>query len=332
MCSYSVGFNSKWPKFSAKVLSVADTVWHEGLLLKLHQKGVPHHLWHLIHNSYSKASSSVLHSGAHSHTFPLLQEVRQGAILSPLLYSIFVDELLDILSQSGYGAMVGDNYCGAPMYVDDLALIADSPGDLQAMLDIVSSYACKWRYRFNTQKSAIMVFGEAPRSRAVTRDSRQWTLNGTVIQESNEYHHLGVLRSVNPSSLSRTAERCTSGRIAFFALNAVGSRFGCLHPVTSYRLYQALCLPITLYGSELWSISKTELLMLERVHSKILRTIQGLPTRCPLTALRNLLGSRSISSFIAQRQLAFINSIATMDSSALPHRLLESSRPSRISG
>ena len=64
--------------------------------------------------------------------------------------------------------------------------------------------------------------------------------------------------------------------------------------------------------------------MLERVHSKILRTIQGLPTRCPLTALRNLLGSRSISSFITQRQLAFINSIATMDSSALPRRLLES--------
>ena len=185
------------------------------------------------------------------------------------------------------------------MYADDLALIADSPSDLQAMLDIVSSYACKWRYRFNAQKSAIMVFGEAPRSRAVARDSRQWTLNGTVIQESNEYHHLGVLRSVNPSSLSRTAERCTSGRSAFFALNGVGSRFGCLHPVTSYHLYQALCLPITLYGS----ISKTELLMLERVHSKILRTIQGLPTRCPLTALRNLLGSRSISSFITQRQL-----------------------------
>ena len=100
--------------------------------------------------------------------------------------------------------MVGDNYCGAPMYADDLTLIADSPGDLQAMLDIVSSYACKWRYRFNAQKSTIMVFGEAPRSRAAARDSRQWTLNGTVIQESNEYHHLGDLRSVNPSSLSRT--------------------------------------------------------------------------------------------------------------------------------
>ena len=300
-----------------------DTVWHEGLLVKLHRKGIPHRLWHLINNSYSDASSSVLYSGSHSHSFPLLQGVRQGAILSPLLYSVFVDELLDILSESGHGVMIGDNYCGAPMYADDLALIADSPEDLQAMLDIVSSYAHAWRYTFNAQKSAVLVFGEAPRCRAAARNSRRWTLDGAVIQESNEYHHLGVLRTVNPSSFPRTSERCTAGRSAFFALNGVGSRFGCLHPITSYRLYQALCLPITLYGSELWSLTKTELLMLERAHSKILRTIQGLPTRCPLPALRNLLGSQCVSSYIAQRQLAFVNSIATMNPSALPRRLLE---------
>ena len=74
---------------------------------------------------------------------------------------------------------------------------------------------------------------------------------------------------------------------------------------------------ITLYWSEIWSITETELLMLERVHSKILCTIQGLPTRCPLSALRNLLGSRSLSSFISHRQQAFVNSITIMDSSAL---------------
>ena len=72
-----------------------------------------------------------------------------------------MDELLDILSSSGYGAMVGDNYCGAPMYADDLALIAESPEDL------VSNYARRWHYTFNGQKSAILqlVFGEAPRPR-----------------------------------------------------------------------------------------------------------------------------------------------------------------------
>ena len=93
--------------------------------------------------------------------FPVLQGVRQGAILSPLLYCIFVDELLDNLRASGYGAKVGEVYCGAPMFADDLALIAKSLDELQAMLNIASSYAIRWRYQLNPEKSAVMVLGES---------------------------------------------------------------------------------------------------------------------------------------------------------------------------
>ena len=82
-----------------------------------------------------------------------------------------------------------------------------------------------------------------------------------------------------------------------------------------------------LYGSELWLLTSTELNILERTHRKILRTIQGLPIRCPAAALQSLIGSRSISSYISQvesqRQLAFINSIINMQASDLPKQLLK---------
>ena len=110
---------------------------------------------------------------------------------------------------------------------------------------------------------------------------------------------------------------------SIFALNSVGSGFGSLHPVTSHRLYSTLCLPIMLYGSELWSLTNTKLNIFECTHCKILRTIQGLPTRCPTTALQSLIGSGSISSFISQRQLIFINYIISMQSSDLPKQVLE---------
>ena len=73
--------------------------------------------------------------------------------------------------------------------------------------------------------------------------------------------------------------------------------------------YFILCLPIMQYGSKLWSLTKTELNILECIHCKILRTIQGLPIRYPITACQSLIGSRSISYFISQMQLAFANSI-----------------------
>ena len=77
-------------------------------------------------------------------SFVLSQGVRQGGTLSPFLYVLFVDELLDILTASGLGVIVSGLYCGAPMYADDLALVASRPAHLQAMLDIVHEYARKW--------------------------------------------------------------------------------------------------------------------------------------------------------------------------------------------
>ena len=280
-------------------------------------------IWHLLWNWYKTSSCSFTWNHAISSSFPIHQGVRQGAILSPLLYSIFVDELLELLTTSGLGVSIDTIYCGAPMYADDLALVADSPEELQAMLNIVCTYAGKWHYNLNAGKSFVMIFGESPCSRTHARSSRNWYLGNEEVEEADEVHHLGILRSVSLSTISRTTERCTAGRSAFFALNSVGSRLGCLHPVTSHRLYSTLCLPIMLYGSELWSLTNAELNIFERTHRKILRTIQGLPTRCPTTALQSLIGSRSITSFISQRQLTFINSIFNMQSSDLPKQILE---------
>ncbi len=58
----------------------------------------------------------------------------------------------------------------------------------------------------------------------------------------DSYSHLGILRLVSASGSTRISNRGSAGRSAFFALNSVGARFGCLHPITSYKLYASqLC-------------------------------------------------------------------------------------------
>ena len=71
-------------------------------------------------------------------------------VLSPFLYCLFVDELLDTQTLSGLGVSIkGLYYCGVPIYANDLALIASSPEELQQMLDIVTQYASQWQYSLN---------------------------------------------------------------------------------------------------------------------------------------------------------------------------------------
>ena len=65
-----------------------DTVWHKGLLviMKIHQKGIRGSIWNIIDNWYASSSSPVLWNSAVSKSFSISQGVRQGGILSPLLY------------------------------------------------------------------------------------------------------------------------------------------------------------------------------------------------------------------------------------------------------
>ena len=79
------------------------------------------------------------------------------------------------------------------MYADDLALVASSPEELQAMLDLVATYADKWQYQLNADKSSVMVLGESAKTRLSARTSRKWYIGQEEISEADEQHHLGIL-------------------------------------------------------------------------------------------------------------------------------------------
>ena len=175
-----------------------DTVWHNGLFHKLYSYGIKDHAWRILRKWYQSTTSTVLWDGEQSHPFNIKQGVKQGAVLSPLLYSLFVNDLLVELEHSGLGVRIGSVFCGAPMYADDLALIASSPEDLQSMIDIVAQYATKWRYCLNPHKSKILVFGSR------IPPSTTWTIKGEKLDVVKEYLHLGILRSSSPSMLNRT--------------------------------------------------------------------------------------------------------------------------------
>ena len=90
--------------------------------------------------------------------------------------------------------------------------------------------------------------------------------------------------------------------------------------LTLCNIDSTLCLPVMVYGSELWSLTNTELNILEHTHCKILHTIQRPSNQMPNNSppVPNWL-----SSFIFQRQLAPIYSITNMQSSDLPKQVVE---------
>jgi len=101
-----------------------DKVLHNGLFLKLINRKVPVGFVRLMKNWYSRLCCMVRWNDITGAAFPVLCGVRQGGILSPFLFAIYVDSLISDLRQSGYGLYIGTLFVGCVVYADDIVLLS----------------------------------------------------------------------------------------------------------------------------------------------------------------------------------------------------------------
>ena len=101
---------------------------------------------------------SVRWQGERSEPFDCSNGVKQGGVLSPVLFCIYMDALLDELSKEGVGCHVGHAFAGALSYADDLTLISPSLNSMKKMLSICERFANSYDVLFNSSKSVSLIF------------------------------------------------------------------------------------------------------------------------------------------------------------------------------
>ena len=116
--------------------------------------------------------------------FSVSNGVRQGSILSPLLFLVYADGLLLELSRRGVGCFWGSVFAGAFCYADDIVLLATCASALRIMLDICNSFATKRKLEFNANKTCFHLPHMHPQSATIL-------FNNVVLQYSSEVTHLG---------------------------------------------------------------------------------------------------------------------------------------------
>ena len=99
-----------------------------------------------------------------SGKFPVSNGVRQGGILSPILFSIYIDDLLLSLQNLGVGFFWRSYFTGAVCYADDLALLGPSASALRLMLHECEAFAVSHGLRFNSAKTQLIRFGRCQSS------------------------------------------------------------------------------------------------------------------------------------------------------------------------
>ena len=97
-------------------------------------------------------------SNSFSTKFRLTNRVKQGGILSPALFSVYMNNLSVLLNHSGIGGSLGGNLINHVCYAHDLCLIALSSSGMQCLLDIYDKYATGHQLTYNPKKIICFVF------------------------------------------------------------------------------------------------------------------------------------------------------------------------------
>ena len=241
---------------------------------------------------YSQQRLKVCWNNVHSAEFGVSNGVRQGGVLSPILFSIYIDELLVDLKRSRIGCSIGSEYYGAFAYADDIVILAPSPSGLRLMLRKCEDFAGCHGLSFNPLKTQLIQF------RWHSHHRIHPTINfcGQNLHLQEDVVHLGHILTFNLSDEKDIKFRCQD---MVRKANSILCSFPKLSPQVLTYLYSAFCL--SLYGCALWNVSSKHIQALEISFNKILRRIWNLPYNSHTRIVQQTAGLSSVFNLILKR-------------------------------
>ena len=293
-------------------------MWINGLLFKLyHNAKIVGKSWRLIKSWYLNLEEYVFYQGARSRQYTILQGVRQGGVLSPWLFLLFIDDLIRELHTLSTGVVIHNLYTGSPMFAGDLTLMSRLKRGLYSMFAQAHQYSLRWRLTFNERKTVVLTFGECSR----VPENREWSIGGKTIIEKSVWHNLRKNWHTDVDSLVPIIEVAMAGQTAGISLANVGCRFNGIIPLVAIKLWKRIALPKMLYGAELWTLNGMKLSKLEKVQNTFLRVCLGLFGGTSGSAARGFVGLWSIETEIDKHKLLFFRRLIHSSEQCIDHRV-----------
>ena len=143
----------KYTKCFVDIKKAYDSVWRRSLMLKILKTGIQGNMFKLIENMYSGGGgglSSIKIDGHLSKNFECDTGVRQGDVLSPNLFNVFVN---DLPTKTQYTPVINKRPVSCLMYADDLVIMSLSIDDLQVQVNNLNEYCIEWGLDDQTKNS-----------------------------------------------------------------------------------------------------------------------------------------------------------------------------------
>ena len=250
-----------------------DTVPRDILLRKLKEKGINGRILEIIRTLYLEDYASIKIGKRYSPPFKTNIGVRQGCVLSPLLFNIFLADLQSALDECGDNVEVDKKTkISSFLWADDILMLSESAGGLQSKLNRLAEYCKINKLTVNTEKTQCMIFNKTGR----LLKNYKFQYKKTNLKCVREYKYLGFL--VTPSGeISSGLEdlRVRALKALDKIKKALGTQFR-QNIKNTLHLFSYMVKPILLYCSDFWGCLKLpKNNPIERLHLSFCKQLLG---------------------------------------------------------
>jgi hypothetical protein len=294
---YYVNGNGRVFMLALDATKAFDRVGFVELFRNLFERNVNPLYIRLLYKLYIEQKIRVNFNGSTSDYFKVRNGVKQGGVLSPLLFSCYVDGLIQNLQNCKLGCHLGDLFVGCVAYADDIVLLAPSMYALKEQVKIAESFANEHSMLFNGSKSKLMCFSKNAISQNVTIE-----VSGEHVNVSDNMTYLG--HNISSNIYESGIKNITRDFIIKF--NGVLGDFSSIKSCLRYDLMQKYC--TSFYGVLLCDFSDiSNMDRLYRQWRKAIRRIWRLPMRTHTNLLPHICKSVPIDIVMKRRFMNFFN-------------------------
>ena len=248
-----------------------DSVPRDLMLEKLLRQGITGKFFNIVRGIYTGDQACVKMKNMRGPAFGINLGVRQGCVLSPLLFNIFLCDLAKNLQGLENAPTLDTLSINSLFWADDLVMFSRDEEGLQNMLSILEEYCRDNHLLVNTKKTKCMIFNKGGRLLL-----RKFLLNGVQLEVVRSYKYLGFI--ITPSGELNTGFKDLRDRAfrAFMKIKTdLGMAFGQDIPLC-LSLVDTLIKPILLYASDFWGCSRmAKSNPIETLYMRILKQILG---------------------------------------------------------
>jgi len=277
-----------------------DKMNHHGLFITLMKRRVPVNLLVLFEHWFNTCFTCVKWSSCYSAFFKLCCGVRQGGVLSPYFFAIYIDSLVHRVKSLTIGCVIHSVNFSILLYADDILLLAPTVTALKQLLIVCEVELKSLDMCINVNKSACIRVGPRYKSNC----SNITTSDGQSLSWATSVRYLGIV-IINAVSFSCSFKH---SKAAFYrAFNAIFGKVGRIASENvTIELLSKKCLPILLYAIEVCPLSKSNINELQFAVTGAVMKIFDTKSKDIANTCAAFFGLRNISTLINTRQNKFL--------------------------